>query len=168
MPRKLTKEMAILIAEKFLTNGLNRNKALQDVGYSKAYSIGTKAHRLFDNPLIKDAMADILARNSDAVDVQVSEIVRGLREIAFPADGTKVLNSDRNTALSILAKYKNMFVERFSFEDTRQERNMTETDKLEAKILAALRMKFGDAIRDEILSRSKNPPSFSDSEILNG
>ncbi len=167
MPKKLTQELAVLIAEKFLTNGFNRSKALKEVGYGKAYSVGTKAHKLFENPLIKDAMAKIMARNADAVDVQVSEIVRGFREIAFPSDGTKVLNSDRNTALAGLAKYKNMFIDRFSFEQTQQDEKLTESQKLEAKILAALRIKFGDDIKAEILRR-ENPSPFTDADILKG
>ena len=167
MPKTLTQELAVLIAEKFLTNGFNRSKALKEVGYSKSYSVGSKAHRLFDNPLIKDAMAKIMARNADAVDVQVSEIVRGLREIAFPSDDTKVLNSDRNTALASLAKYKNMFIDRFSFEQDAQDEKISESQRLEAKILAALRMKFGDDIKAEILRR-ENPPSYTDAEILKG
>lgn len=165
MPKKLTQELAVLIAEKFLTNGLNKSKALKDVGYGKSYSSTTKAHNLFDNPLVKTAMADIMARNSDAVDVQVSEIVRGLREIAFPADGIKVLNSDRNTALASLAKYKNMFIDRFSFEQDAQDVKLTERQQLEAKIMARLRIQHGAEIEAQLLEKF-GPEPFTDSEIL--
>ena len=104
-----------------------------------------------------DLDAPYTSRWEDAVcDVEVEEIIRGLREIAFPSGDTKVNNSDRNRALELLGKYKSIFSERFIFGEDEQTMELNENQKIEAEVLVELRFRYGDEIRKAVEMRIKN------------
>lgn len=170
MAKTLTKEKAAALAAEYVCNGFNKGEALRAVGYSKAYSKSTAGCNLFDTELVRAEIAKIVSRNQDAVDVTVSEIIQGLRETAFPADGVKVNNSDRNRALELLGKFKSMFSDRVLIGGLdEQQKELTHTEKIECKVLASLRLKYGDEIRAEVERRlANNPEPFTDAEIRNG
>jgi hypothetical protein len=169
MARTLTKEKAAALAAEYVCNGFHKGQALRSVGYSKAYSETTNGCKLFDHELVRAEMAKIVNRNKDAVDVTVSEIIQGLRETAFPAEGVKVNNSDRNRALELLGKFKSMFSDRLILGADQQERELAENEKIECEVLAEIRNRYGDRIKAEVERRmAPQLESFTDSEIRNG
>ena len=144
MGRSITKEKARLIAQKYCASGFNKQKTLIDCGYSMKYSKSTIGHKLFDRPIVRTEIDAILDSNAAIVDVQIEEIIRGLREIAFPSEGVKVNNSDRNRALELLGRYKDMFSDRLYIGSNEQQRKLSETEQREAKLLAKARLRSGD------------------------
>ena len=135
-------------------NGFSKTAALETVGYSKAYSRTTSAHKtIFNNDNVRIEIDKIMARNADIVDVEVSEIIKGLSRNAFPSGDEKINPSDRNRALELLGKYKLMFTDKFSLEQTEQDRKLTEQSKIECEILADIRLHQGAAISEEVKKR---------------
>ena len=170
MSKKLTQAKAEALAIAYVLNGFNKSPALRVVGYTKSYAATTAASELFDNPMVVKAVAGISSRCKAAADVTVAQIVEGLKEIAFPAEGKKVRDSDRNQALAHLAKFKNMFDDRLIIID-REQRELTRSEEIEAKVLANVRLKYGEQIRAEVesqMSAEGELEPFSDSEIING
>lgn len=143
MARTLTKEKAAALASEYVCNGFNKSAALRSLGYSNNYCSSTAGGKLFDRPIVAEALAEIMQRNADAVDVTIAEIVRGFRQIAFPPEGVKVNNSDKNQALAHLAKWKNMFVDRLHLGMDEQQRELNEKEEQEAKEIAMLRLHQG-------------------------
>lgn len=154
MSKTISEYKAKAIAEAFCVNGFSKTAALETVGYSKAYSRTTSAHKtIFNNDNVRIEIDKIMARNADIVDVEVSEIIKGLRRNAFPSGDEKINPSDRNRALELLGKYKLMFTDKFSLEQTEQDKELTERGKIEAKILASICLHQKAAISEEVRKR---------------
>lgn len=110
MANKFTKEKAQAIAAAYCVNGFYKIPALIQAGCSPGYANG-RGLKLFDKAWVKDAITVIMERNAAKVDVEIGEIVQGLRKIAFPPEGVHCNNSDIIRALFHLGNYKGMFKE---------------------------------------------------------
>ena len=144
MARSITQDKARAIAQAYCTNGFHKKDALLSVGYKEPFSKSTVGSRIFDKPIVRAEIDQIMERNAEVVDVEIEEIVRGLREIAFPEPDEHVNNSDRNRALELLGKFKSMFSDRLTLGETEQQRELNENETREAKILASLRLKMSE------------------------
>ena len=140
----MSQEKAQFIAEQFCCNGFHKSTALVDAGYSPAYAKTSAGSKVFENAVVKAEIDRIMQRNADICDVEVDEIVRGLRLKAFPPDGHKVRDSDNIRALELLGKFKLMFAERLMLGvENPQQRELDESQKVEAKKIAAIRLGQG-------------------------
>jgi phage terminase small subunit len=106
----------------------NATQAAIRAGYSlkTAYSQG---QRLLKNVEVRAEIDRLSADIADQNDVEVREIIVGLRRIAFAPEGPQVNNSDRLRALELLGKYKAMFTDVQIQEPERKQRidrNMAE------------------------------------------
>ena len=89
----------------------NATQAAIRTGYSPkiAYSQGQRLLKDVEARTEIDRLsADIAAQN----DVELGEIISGLRAIAFAPEDALVNNSDRLRALELLGKYKAMFTDK--------------------------------------------------------
>jgi phage terminase small subunit len=89
----------------------NATQAATRAGYSAktAYSQG---QRLLKDAEVRAELSKLTADIADQNDVEVREIIAGLRSIAFAPEDARVNNSDRIRALELLGKYKAIFTER--------------------------------------------------------
>ncbi len=127
MSRNISPDKAAALARAYTTNGWCKKKALVTAGYPEKYAKTSNAGKIFDNPVVRAEINNIVVRCDELVDVEISEIIQGLRMIAFPAEDVKVNNSDRNRALELLGKYKSMFADRYIFGIDEQERELSES-----------------------------------------
>lgn len=88
----------------------NATQAAVRAGYSTrtAYSQG---QRLLKDVEVRAEIDRLSADIADQNDVEVREIIAGLRRIAFAPEGARVSNSDRLRALGLLGKYKAIFTD---------------------------------------------------------
>lgn len=169
MAKTLTKDKAAALASEYVCNGFNKSQALRALNYSKNYCSSTAGSKLFDKPIVREAVAEIMRRNAAAVDVTIAEIVRGFRQIAFPPEGVKVNNSDRNQALAHLAKWKNMFADRLLIGQDKQSRELSEHQSEQARKLGQLfnLMELKCLTVEDLIQMAKSTPApFTDNEIL--
>ncbi|RLC75188.1 MAG: hypothetical protein DRJ03_30645 [Chloroflexi bacterium] len=153
---KLSKDKARRIATEYCRSGCKKAETLLNLGYTKSFANSSSGRLLFDKPVIRTEIEKIMRRNENKVDVEISEIIQGLREIAFPDEGVQVNNSDRNRALELLGKYKCIWTDRIDIQDySDQAIELSESQRLAAKEIARLALQV-------------NPPSFTDSDILSG
>ena len=145
MARSITKDKARGIALAYCTNGFCKKDALLAVGYKEPFSKSTAGSRMFDKPIVKEAIEAITARNAEVCDVEVSEIIRGLREIAFPGPDVHVNNSDRNRALELLGKYKSLFSDRLMVGDTVQKVELDQSKRAASRQIADYLLRQGTA-----------------------
>jgi len=139
MPKTIKQDKARAIAEAYCTNGFCKKDALLAVGYKEPFSKSSFGSRMFDKPIIRAEIDAIMSRNAEVCDVEVGEIIQGLRSIAFPDEGVQVNNSDRNRALELLGKYKCIWTDRIDFQDySEQSVELSESQQQEAKRLAKL------------------------------
>ena len=95
--------------EELAKNQWNGTQAAVAAGYS-AKSAHVMASRLLKNPAITGELDRRTAEIVEKTDVEVDEIVRGLREIAFGRK--KATNTEVLRALELLGKFKAMFTDR--------------------------------------------------------
>jgi phage terminase small subunit len=117
----------------------NATQAAQRAGYSAktAYSQG---QRLLKNVEVRAEIDRLSTDIADHNDVEVKEIIGGLRSIAFAPEDARVNNSDRLRALELLGKYKAMFTDRTLTEDVEKARELTEREKEEVAAIARIRL----------------------------
>ena len=120
---------------------------MRDAGFDPAFSRSGAGYRVFNHPLVITALGEIAERNKVVVDITVEEIVEGFRSIAFPAEGVKVANNDKNTALANLARYKNMLTDKIIIEGSLETpEDLSAEDRkqlLDLSRMASLRPKTG-------------------------
>lgn len=143
MSQHINQEKAVAIASRYVTNGFHKSEALIYVGYSPAYAKTSAASRVFSNPVVKAEVDKIMTRNAEIVDVEVSEIIRGLRLKAFPSGDSPVRDSDNIRALELLGKYLVMFGEQSTTVEKVEAKALTEVQVKEAKEYARWRLLQG-------------------------
>ena len=116
----------------------NGTRAAVAAGYAKN-SAAVMAHRLRKNPKIAAELDKRTAEIAEKTDVEVGEIIAALRTIAF---GGRATNADRLRALDLLGRYKAIFTERRIIETDERQRELDESERQEAAILATLRLKM--------------------------
>lgn len=137
----LSKEKAQIIAQEYVTNGFHKSGALIKAGYAEKYSKTSAAGKIFEKPEVKNAIDAIMRRSAAVCDVEVDEIIAGLRLKAFPSGDAKVRDADNIRALELLGKYKLMFSERLQVGvDNPQQRELDESQKEECRKIAAIRL----------------------------
>ena len=87
----------------------NATQAAIRAGYS-ANSAGVIAHRLLKNPRVAREIEKRRGEIEEKTDVQIGEIVKELRQLAF--GGRKATNTERLRALELLGKYKCMYTDK--------------------------------------------------------
>ena len=115
MSEELTAKQKAFI-EELPKNQWNGTQAAIAAGYS-AKSAGVMAHRLLKNPAIAEELDRRTAEIVEKTDVEVAEIIRELRKIAFAPPSQRVTNSERLKALELLGKHLAMFTDRKIVED---------------------------------------------------
>ncbi len=116
--RGLTPMQAAFVREYVIDN--NGAQAAIRAGYSR-HTANVQACDLLTRPHIKTAVDEARARLQEKNDITVSQLIEGLKQIAFPSNSTDDTNSknlagiwprDRIKALELLGKHLGMFVER--------------------------------------------------------
>ena len=122
----------------------NATQAAIRAGYSMktAYSQG---QRLLKNVEVRAEIDRLSADIADQNDVEVKEIIVGLRRIAFAPEGVQVNNSDRLRALELLGKYLAMFTDNQNVTDTIKQAEMDKEEIEECRRIAAIRIAQGVA-----------------------
>ena len=85
---------------------INYTKAALKAGY-KGSSISVTSSQLHRHPKIRGYIEAKMSLALHTSELTIADIVKGLREIAFPTE--KVLHRDRLTALQLLGKHLGMF-----------------------------------------------------------
>ena len=151
MPKTITQDRARAIAEAYCTNGFHKKDALLAVGYKEPFSKSSTGSRMFDKPIIRAEIDAIMARNAEVCDVEVGEIIGGLRSIAFPSGDERVAHGDRTRALQLLGQFRSIFNQGDALPGgDEQEKELSESQKIEAEVLLELYHKYGTEIRREI------------------
>ena len=116
----------------------NATQAAIRAGYS-AKSAGVMACRLLKNTQVSQEIEKRMGEIEQKNDVEVGEIILGLRNIAF---GPKATNADRLRALDLLGKHKAIWTERHVFETGERQRELDEHEKQEARWIAQIRLQL--------------------------
>lgn len=157
MGRNLTKDKAILLAQQYCMRKFDKGAAMSAAGYSKNYSQSSAGQEVFENELVKAEIDRIMARAADTVDVTMAQICDGFLSIAFPPDGKRVNDSDRNMALANLAKCK----EKEAADASDIPAVMSKRQEAEARILAKIWTSCElDGVFDKIIDRMSIDPAY--------
>lgn len=78
MSRYITQEKADLIASAYMSNGFKKSEALVSVGYKENYAKSNCAHKVYNNPLVKQSIAKLQANQTLKTSVTVENIVKEL------------------------------------------------------------------------------------------
>jgi len=130
MSNRLSQEKANAIAAEYLTNGLQKVKALLAVGYSNTYAnnVGLK---LFDNSLVKQSIARIQAKNKANTDITV-KFIQDKHLAIFDLAIEKGDLSTANAALTGAGKTIGCYQDNLKTDNTtRQELNSIQQKELE-------------------------------------
>lgn len=167
MSKKLTKIGAAALAAQLVINDFDEELALRACGYSKRYIADGRGHELVESELVQTALTTVKTENKAEPD-EVKRIIQGFRSIAFAPANTRTNNSDRNAALTALAKLSGMFDDKLPGADE-QQRELTESEMIEGRILAKIRLKYASELEREIRQEMEaEPEPYSDAEIVNG
>lgn len=99
MPSRLTKEKAEAIAEEYCTNGYNKAKALEDVGYKSSYANSGAREATYNTIQVKQAIDDKMAEISQKIEHNYEKAVRMLLkrlswlDKSAKAGNTKAINA---------------------------------------------------------------------------
>lgn len=143
MPTIKNQETVDLIAHNYCTNGFNKARAMVSAGYSPKYAdTGIGLRFVFGNTRVKQAIAakmkQIMAESEDKI-----EYIRQLHQagIALSLEKGDLVNYTRNT--EGLGKTYAAYIDRSMDEGSDQQRELDESQKSEAKLLAQLRLRTG-------------------------
>jgi hypothetical protein len=131
---KLTDDRLKALAAEYLTNGLQKVKALISVGYSTNYAEHSGL-KLFDNVRFKAILAQLQAKIDIKTDYTV-EFVRQEMVNLLNAAKTKDDLTNVKGALELLGKHKAMFTDNVNSNKDLQPESLTEEELKRLKELA--------------------------------
>ena len=99
---KLTDQQRTFVNE-YVRSGFDRIQACKVAGYSER-NPDSIACQLLKKPQVKAEIDRIFQQTEEKVTVEATEIIQGLRKIAFAPPSEKVSNSDRIRAMELLGK----------------------------------------------------------------
>jgi hypothetical protein len=138
MSNRLSPEKAKAIAAEYLTNGLNREKALLAVGYKPKYA-AKGGLKLWQNMVLTAEIARMQAKSALKTDVTVEFIVdKLLSGLALAESRNNVVAIAR--FLELLGRYKAMFTDNVNQNDIVAQRELDERDAAEAAEFARWRL----------------------------
>lgn len=107
--------------------GYTWNKALREAGYSDSYA-HKNAQKLWTKDLVQQALDQKKSELSRNIDIEIWEIVQGLRAIAYDPDANR---SEKTRAFELLGKYKAMFTDNIRNSHDETPKGLS-TDEIEA------------------------------------
>ncbi len=108
-PKNLNKRQRLFVDDYCASGFKSALQSMLNAGYSKTYA-QTHAKPMLEN--VSDYLTSKTRSIAAKHDVEVSEIIEGLRSIAFDDTTEKVNTGDRIRSLELLGKYKAMFVDK--------------------------------------------------------
>jgi phosphoribosylformylglycinamidine (FGAM) synthase-like enzyme len=129
MAKTLKDEKLKAIAAEYMTNGMQKVKALLSVGYSKNYSehCGLK---IFDNDRFKQILAQIQAKTEVKTDITLAEVIENARYLINlgkeKQNGTDISNGNKQLG-EMIAAFKQAIIN----EDKPKQLNSSEIEGLE-------------------------------------
>jgi phage terminase small subunit len=121
--------------EELPKNQWNGTQAAIAAGYSPK-SAGVMACRLMKNPAIIKVLDTRTAEIVEKTDIEIEEIIRELRKIAF--GGKKATNTEILRALELLGRYKAMFTDRQPTDVNKMFLMLGAPKHVESKVISAI------------------------------
>ena len=145
-----------------------QGKAALAAGWPEAEA-DKQAARLMKAPRIREAIQASHEKMMNKAMINPSKILADLENTKHLALAKGDLTS-ANRAIHLQGQYLTMFGDKYLIADDEQAIELTHERKIEAEVLAEIRLRFGDRIREEVERRLRHesPVPFSDEDILSG
>ena len=135
MSNRLSQEKAELIASEYMTNGLKKVEALLSVGYSKHYASSGIGLKLYDNPLVKQAITKIQTVSASKTGYTIDQY---LQELNAAIAHARALNQPSAEISGIIAKGRSQGFDKDNDMATDRQEELSEAQKQAAIEIAAL------------------------------
>lgn len=141
MPDIRNKETCEVLAQNYCTNSFNKAQAMIDTGYEHSYAFSGEGQKIYKKVQVRTAitaeMAKIRAESKNKADY-----IRGLHEsgVQLSLEKGDLVNYTRN--VEGLGRSYAVYTDKVQ-DITDQQRQLTESEKAEAKRLADIRLRAG-------------------------